>query len=87
MSGLSCICVDDTQKPNDIPLSHWIKKGKEYTIINIKNNIFTKEIFLVLEEVSPTPPYGGYKISRFAFDQETFEKLFNVKVEGEPAEV
>ena len=29
------VCIDDTNKPNDIPLSKWIKKGITYTVIEV----------------------------------------------------
>lgn len=30
------ICINDSNRPNDIPISKWVKKGEEYTVIDVK---------------------------------------------------
>lgn len=84
MNDNKCICLNDKNKPNDIQNKNWIKKGQEYTVVALKRSVITNEMFLVLEEVQPDPPYGGYKIERFAFDMETLLKLFKVETIEEP---
>lgn len=29
------VCINDAERPNDIPISKWVVKGKEYTVIKI----------------------------------------------------
>lgn len=81
---MECICINSKNKPNDIQNKNWIKKGNKYTIVVLKKSVITNEMFLVLEEVQPDPPYGGYKIERFGFDMETLLKLFKVENIEEP---
>jgi hypothetical protein len=30
---MKVICINDKNKPNEIPSSHWVKEGKEYTVV------------------------------------------------------
>lgn len=65
---MTVICINDSNRPNEIPLSKWIKKGNEYTIIDIiKCNIQGGKRALVLEEIdlSGCEPYKGFDESRF----------------------
>jgi hypothetical protein len=60
------ICINAKDRPPDLPTSHWIKEGQEYTVIKVCMNKLSKELYFVLEEIQPTSPYGGYRIDRFA---------------------
>ena len=43
------ICIDDKNKPNDIPSSKWIKAKQTYTVIEIKKmNIHTLQVWLII---------------------------------------
>jgi hypothetical protein len=77
---MKCLAINTKNKPNDIQTKNWIKKGEEYNIVSLKRSVITKELFLVLEEVQPDPPYGGYKAERFSYDKDTLEKLFNITI-------
>lgn len=33
---MKVICIDEKNRPNEIPLSHWVKEGEEYTVIEVK---------------------------------------------------
>lgn len=35
MQPFKVICIDDRDKPETIPSSKWIKRGKEYTVIQV----------------------------------------------------
>lgn len=59
------ICIDDKNRPPDVPLSNWIKEGETYSVMRVGMNKLTREEYFVLQEVQPTPPYGGYHINRF----------------------
>ncbi len=64
-------CIDDSFKPEEVKSSNWIKKGNNYTLVKILRNPIHNQRFVVLEEVQPDKPYGGYKIERFAISEET----------------
>jgi len=59
------VCINDKHRPPDVPTSCWIKEGEEYTVVRVGMNKLTKEEYFVLQEIQPTPPYGGYLSNRF----------------------
>jgi hypothetical protein len=60
-------CTNDSNKPNDISISHWVKKGEEYTPINVITSKLTRDVYFVFEEIKPDNPlYGGYNVNRFS---------------------
>lgn len=62
---IKVICIDDSNRPPDVPLTNWIKKEQEYTVVRVGMNKLTQDEYFVLQEIHPTPPYGGYKVNRF----------------------
>lgn len=72
---MNCLCINNSNRPNEIRLSNWLELHKEYTVVKLKVSKITGEQFFVLEEVSPDAPYGGYLISRFSFDLADLEAL------------
>lgn len=63
---LLVVCVNDANRPDDIPLSKWIKKDDVYTVKKLLTNAITGQMF-VLEEIdlSDCVAYGGFAVSRF----------------------
>jgi hypothetical protein len=59
------ICIDASCKPEEVPTSSWLIEGQEYTVLRVGVNKLTHEEYLVLQEVQPNLPYGGFKINRF----------------------
>jgi hypothetical protein len=81
---MNVTCVDNKNKPNEIPNSNWLIEKQKYTVVKLLRNKLTKEYYYKLEEVSPPSPYGGYKITRFAIpieELEKFCKMFNLDIE------
>lgn len=76
-------CIDDSNRPNEIKTSNWIKKQEDYTLVKIKFNPIQNKRFVVLEEVQPDPPYGGYSIDRFGISQETLNEIEEAIKNGE----
>lgn len=78
------ICINDKNKPSDIPQSAWIKLDKIYTCIGVTYDNFQNTHCAMLEEVQPPPPYTGYKAARFLplGDPDISELLNNKKVEN-----
>lgn len=64
------LCIDDKNRPNQIPLNKWIKKGEFYTPIGIlKCNIQGGIMGFKLAEIdldSSCEPYKCFSIHRFA---------------------
>lgn len=79
----SVICQNDSDRPNDIPLSKWIKKGETYTVIKVDIlNAQNKQIGFQLEEIdlSDCFPYLYFLSLRFGIP--TLDKVsYDSKVE------
>lgn len=77
---MKVICVDDSNRPKEIPEKEWIKKGKQYTVIKLVHNLKQNVKSFKLKEISiSTPKYSGYAVRRFAdiklFNREPISKL------------
>lgn len=63
------LCINDLDRPNQIPISKWIKKDREYTVLRtIKCNTDGGKTAFVLEEIDLVgcEPYEGFDSRRFA---------------------
>jgi len=64
------ICVNDSNKPNKIPLEQWIKKGEQYTVTRLIHLAITPgKMGVLLKEVQLDAscfPYEFYDADRFA---------------------
>ena len=63
------LCINDADRPSDIPLSQWIQKGKLYTVIKVgKMLVQGGKIGFHLAEVNldGCAPYLTYAANRFA---------------------
>jgi hypothetical protein len=69
-------CINDSNRPNEIPTSRWIKKGNKYTIIQVaymtQQNIYGCK----LEEINNDDlyPYSYFALTRFAVTQDEVEE-------------
>jgi hypothetical protein len=76
---IQCICIDDSNKPREIPKNKWCEIRKVYHITHIyihpnQGNIQGCDIYeLPLDE--SCAPYETFKLSRFAIDIKDLEKL------------
>lgn len=62
------ICLDDSKRPNEIPTSKWIKRGAEYTVIEVtKMRIQGGILGFKLAEVNIDEyfPYQYFAATRF----------------------
>ncbi len=86
------ICIDDTCRPDGIPLSKWIKKDNMYTVIDIKKmNLQGGMLGYKLEEIDLDScfPYQYFSAKRFAiilkqdnkWAEETLEKVLETAKE------
>lgn len=63
------VCINDSNKPNEIPNSMWILKGQVYTVVKVmKCNIQGGILGFELEEkkLVDCDPYKYYSADRFA---------------------
>lgn len=69
MQPFQVICIDDKDRPNEVPISRWVKEGELYTVIAMnKMNQQGKMLAFKLEELNNDDlfPYTHFKASRFA---------------------
>lgn len=75
---IPCICIDDTDKPSQIPKSKWVKEGKKYHVVYTVWSLTSKKLGVYLDEISLDEtclPYEYFSIDRFAFNIEDIDKL------------
>lgn len=79
---MKVICINDEGRPEAVPLSKWIKKGEEYTVIDlIRCGMQPGRPFAyVLAEIdlSGCDYYKGFSVHRFAVPEimDALEKEF-----------
>ena len=61
------LCIDDTDKPNEIPDKDWIEAGEVYTVQRVLYNPIAEAHMFDLLEVKTPAPFGGYTVSRFVW--------------------
>lgn len=78
---VKCLCINDSDRPDEIPVELWVKKGQEYHV----THIYFLPIFGIsgceLKELELTMdccPYESYKLSRFAFNEEGMKHLIEL---------
>ena len=87
------ICIDNSNKPNDIPLSKWLIKGKKYTVVKVaKLLIQGGMVGFKLEELNIDEyfPYQFFAANRFGIpiNQEfDVEEMLNKILEEAKEEV
>lgn len=76
------ICVNDKDRPAEIPASHWIKKGETYHITWVSRMALSGFILgCTLKEVdlySLDIIYETFRLDRFAMTEENFMKLLQL---------
>ena len=83
---VKCVCIDDSGRPEVVPLSKWVKLGKIYTVIYTVNVLPQGEVGFQLEEIDLDEscyPYEYFLSSRFAFYNDDFEDLLFLMKESE----
>ncbi len=78
---IECICVDDTNKPKEIPQEKWIKVGQKYHIIYTVVVLPQRELAVLLHEIQLTDaelPYEYFLAKRFAITKDNIEKLIQL---------
>lgn len=66
---MKVICINDSDRPNEIPISKWVVKGKIYTIVkawHIRQRPGTYGLELKEIDLSGCFPYLYFSANRFA---------------------
>lgn len=70
---MKILCIDDTLRPDEIPLEKWVVEGREYTPIFWSNHVSQGRMGVELEEITldeSNKPYSAFGFHRFAIRQE-----------------
>lgn len=68
---MKVLCVDDSNRPSDVPIDEWIIKGETYTVDKVINNLKhgrngpIGKSFKLKEVSIKSDKYSGYHIRRF----------------------
>jgi len=78
---VECICIDDKNRPKEIPINKWVKMGEKYNIIYTVKVLPQNDIGVLLSEIELTEkelPYEYFLLKRFAFTEENLLKLIEL---------
>lgn len=78
---IETVCINDKNKPKEIPANKWLKEGETYNVIYTVTVLPQKQLAFHLAEIEldeSCKPYEYFLSSRFAFTQENLEKLMEL---------
>jgi hypothetical protein len=76
------ICINDSNRPNEIPTSKWVVNGNRYFVIEVGRMLIQGGLLgFKLAEISldGCEPYQFYAASRFGITQEMLQKMIAEK--------
>lgn len=79
--SIRCICLNDSNKPLEIPSNKWLKKDKEYHITHIYYHPQQKVQGFELSEIfldDSCFPYVSFSANRFGIYKEDMEKFMQM---------
>lgn len=87
LSVMKLICINDSARPQEIPTTHWVKKGQPYTAIKFDKLLaHGNRMGVQLEEIDlkPFAPYQYFGAWRFkpveeVPEEELVEELVEVE--------
>lgn len=75
---IKCICLDDKNRPSEIPVEKWVKENEIYHITWIfkqLNQPGIKGVELAEFDISSCEPYNCYRLSRFGISVDDLERF------------
>lgn len=79
---IKCICIDDKNRPKEIPLEKWVKEREEYRISHVHKMVNMGNILAYSLYEKPLDescdPYNAFRASRFVVRPEDFPKLLEL---------
>ena len=80
-------CIDDKNRPPEIPLSKWVKEGEQYNIIRVcRGERYGGQFVCQLMEIDldeSCAPYEFFMLKRFAIPIEDLQLLIDIIENGE----
>jgi len=78
---MKVICINDKNRPNEIPTSRWVEKDKEYTIIAVAFMTIQNTYGCKIAEINNDDlfPYSYFALNRFGITKEEIESAVNSK--------
>ena len=79
--SIRCVCINDSNKPVEIPPKKWIKKDQEYHITHIYYHVQQGLQGVELAEIELTDecfPYQSFALNRFGIYKEDMEKFMQM---------
>lgn len=81
MNSIPCICINDKDRPSEIPVERWIKDGETYHVTHIfkmmQQNMLQgcelKEL-----DISDCIPFTCFRIDRFLFQKEHLPEIIEM---------
>ena len=76
-TNIEVVCIDDTARPNEVPTNRWIKKGKQYHILEVAKMAAQGGLYgCKLAEIDndDLAPYQYFRLSRFAISLGMFDE-------------
>lgn len=78
---IKCICLDDKNRPVEIPVEKWPVKNQTYHITwiyNMINQPGIKGVELSEFDISNCLPYNAYRLSRFGISLDDLDKFIQL---------
>lgn len=79
---IECVCINDSGKPAEIPISHWVKKGEKYHINYVYKMLLQGGLLgVTLNEIDLmglATQYECFKLERFAINADDLERLLQL---------
>lgn len=78
---VECICVNDKNKPKEIPAKKWVVENNKYNVIFTVTVLPQRKLAFHLVEIDldeSCAPYEYFLANRFAFTKENLENLMQL---------
>lgn len=78
---VECICINDDNRPEQIPVEKWVKKGEKYHVVYTVICLPQRQLGFYLNEIElgeKELPYEYFLSHRFAFNKEGQEKVMQL---------
>ncbi len=62
---MKVICIDDSERSADIPLSKWVRRNQTYTVLKVEFMHQQGIYGCILEEIEGDFPYTHFACNRF----------------------
>lgn len=86
---VECVCINDKNKPAEVPANKWIKKGNKYNVIFTLTVMPQKVLAFHLDSPQlddSCKPFEYFLASRFAFTEEGIRQLMQLIADCEDTE-